>query len=86
MRRIAVALQTIKSEDPQEITLRVNTLTFRNPVGETVYQEWTYLDRLLVQFPTSRSVRPKVVYEMNRDEEDIRGGGAFSLRNFLYVF
>lgn len=58
----------------QSITfkLRVDTLAFINSVGETVHQEWRYLDHPLIQFPTSRSVRLKVVYEMDRDEEDTR--------------
>lgn len=68
------ALQTIKSKDLRQITLRPDARAFWNTMGETVYREWGDLDRLLVEFRTSRPVRPKLVYEMVLcEEEDMRG-------------
>ena len=66
------ALQSIKSKDLERITLRPGPYAFTGTVQEAVYQEWWDLDRLLVQFRTSLSVFPKVVYEMDLDEEDLR--------------
>jgi len=65
-----MALQTIGSKDLQQITLRPNHYAFRHSIQETVHRERGDLDRLLVQFRTSRS-RPKIVYEMEMDEEDL---------------
>ena len=68
---ITMALQTVDSEDLRQITLRPDSYTFRYTIEETVYREWEDLDRLLVQFGTSRSTRPKIVFEMELDERDL---------------
>jgi len=68
---VTMALQTANSKDVQQITLRPDHYAFRHSIHETVYQEREDLDRLLVQFRTSRSIRPKIVYEMEVDEEDL---------------
>ena len=57
-----MALQTIESEDLQRIILCPYDAALEDPTDE-VYLEWLDLDRLLVQFWTSRSIRPRVVYE-----------------------
>jgi len=72
VRWITRALQSVKS-DLRRITLKPDPYTFINPIHETNFQEWWDLDRLLVQFRTSRSICPKVVHEMKRDEEGMSG-------------
>ena len=69
VRWITRALQSVKSNGLRRITLRPDPYTFLSPLQETTYQEWWDLDRLLVQFRTSRLICPKVVYKMNLDEE-----------------
>ena len=65
---ITMTLQTVKSENLQSITIYP-----QDPGPETVeeeaYQEWQDLDRLLVQFWTSPSIRPRVVYVVGRGGE-----------------
>ena len=67
-----MALQTINSKDLREITVRPNSYNFRHGVDETIRREWEDLDRLLVQFWTSHSIRPKVTYEPGPRRKDIR--------------
>ena len=59
IRWITMALQTIESRSLQQITIDLYTPSVRQ-IGETVSQEWLDLDRLLVQFSTSHSIRPKI--------------------------
>ena len=73
VRWITRALRSVKSNGLQRITLRSDLYTFTNPIQEATYQEWWDLDRLLVQFRTSRSICPKVVYEIKCEEEEMRG-------------
>lgn len=68
-----MALQTVDSKDLQLITLRPNHYAFRHSIQETVHREWENLDRLLVQFWTSRSIRPRITYESEMDEEELKG-------------
>jgi len=63
-----MALQTVDSKDLQQITLRPDRYAFGQ---ETVRREWEDLDRLLVQFRTSRSIRPKISCEMEMDEGEL---------------
>ena len=47
----------------------------RHKITELNRQQWHDLDRLLAQFWTSHSIRPKVAYEVEvekREDEDIR--------------
>jgi len=66
------ALQSIKSKDLERITLLPSPFIFRT-IQEADYQEWWDLDRLLVQFRTSCSNCPKVVYDVGLGEKDLRG-------------
>ena len=56
---ITMALRTIESKTLQRITIDLYAPSVRQ-MGETVCQEWRDLDRLLVQFSTSHSIRPKI--------------------------
>ena len=70
---IIMALRTVASRhrDLRKIRICIYGLIFNYPsadirqmVGEVVYGEWLDLDRLLVQFPELRSIRPKVSYDV----------------------
>ena len=69
---IIAALQTVKSKDLQQITIRLHTATLRNSTEETDLQEWQALDRLLVQIWTSHSIRPRLMYAPNSGGRDTR--------------
>jgi hypothetical protein len=72
VQQITMALQTVQSENLQQITIR-SCLTFPNPVGETIRQEWQDLDHLLVRFWALHSIRPKITYEvMGKGGDDLR--------------
>ena len=60
-----MALRTVESKTLQRITIHPHISAIEGPIEETV-QEWQDLDRLLIQFWTSRSVRSQFVY--GRDE------------------
>jgi hypothetical protein len=66
-----MALQTVQSENIQQITIRPR-VTFANQFGETVHQEWQDLDRVLVQFWNSHSIRPEITYEVDKRGNDLR--------------
>ena len=69
---MAVALQTIKSKRLQQITVNpYGTAFVLNATEEMIYREWEDLDRLLIQLWTSRSIRPKVVYEVRGEERSL---------------
>jgi hypothetical protein len=68
--RITMALQTVQSKNLQQITINPYG-TFVNPIGATDPQEWQDLDRLLVQFWTSHSIRPKIVYQAGKGLNDL---------------
>jgi len=58
---ITYALETTKTKNLQQITIRPYGASLENP--EEVHREWLDLDRLLVRFSTSRSIRPRAAYE-----------------------
>ena len=76
---IVKALQTVTSEhrDLQGISIHVSyqyTLggpgaNIRQDLGEVTYGQWLDLDRLLVQFWESRSIRPKITYNHRSQDE-----------------
>jgi hypothetical protein len=70
--QITTALQTVQSTNLQQITIRLY-LVVANPVVEAVRQEWQDLDRLLVQFWTSRLIRPKIMYAAGKEGNDLKG-------------
>jgi hypothetical protein len=68
---ITMALQSIESKSLRQII--IHYYIFPNPDGETVHQAWRDLDRLLVQFWTSRAIRPKIKYGAGERENDLKG-------------
>ena len=60
---IAEALQTVESKNLERITVRPDSYFFPYNITEPDRRQWHTLDRLLVQFWTSHSIRPKVTYE-----------------------
>ena len=73
MQWITTALQTVESRDLQHLTVQPPPNTFINETEEQVRRQWQDLDRMLVQFLASRSIRPKVMYEVGGGEKDLRG-------------
>ena len=69
---IVRALQTVESKNLQQITIRLHTATLRGLTEETDHLEWQDLDRLLVKFWTSHSIRPRFVYAPNSGGWDTR--------------
>ena len=69
MRWVTTALQTVDSKVLQQITVRPNPYNFRYTSRP---MEWGDLDRLLVQFWISHSIRPKVTYESGLRTKDMR--------------
>ena len=69
---VTMTLRTVtsKHKDLQKIFIHIyhrftpdsSGASIRKVVGETTYREWLDLDRLLVEFWESRSIRPKVKY------------------------
>ena len=67
-----MALQTITSEhkDFQQISIRFpNDIALDSPganireeIGEIVYEQWLDLDRILIRFWESHSIRSKITY------------------------
>jgi len=66
-----MALQTVESKTLQRIIIHPHTATIRDPIGEAA-QGWQDLDRLLVQFWTSRSVRPQLLYGRDKGGQDLK--------------
>jgi len=56
-----MTLQTVDSKNLKSITIKPHDPP-PETIEEDVYQEWQDLDRVLVQFWTSHSIRPRVVY------------------------
>ena len=69
---ITMALQTIDSRDLREITVQPNSQNFRYAIHESICREWRDLDRLLVQFWSSHSIRPKVIWHRGAGRGDMR--------------
>ena len=68
---ITAALQTAESKNLQSITICPDD-NVPESVWEPVRQEWRDLDQLLVQFWTSHSIRPQVVYVARKGGKDLR--------------
>jgi hypothetical protein len=67
----AIALRTVQSKRLHQITIQLCGV-FVYPVEEAVLREWQDLDRTLVQFWTSHSIRPKIYVASGR-KGDLRG-------------
>jgi len=68
---ITTTLQTIKSKSLQRILIR----PFGTPpeaIEEEVHQQWQDLDRLLVQFWTSHSIRPQIMQGAGKEWNGLR--------------
>jgi len=66
---IATTLQTIHSKNVQSITIYPRP---DRAIGEAVRREWKNLDRMLVRFWTSHSIRPQVMYVAGIGGDDLR--------------
>ena len=64
---ITRTLQTAESPNLEQVIIRYETLT-----AQSVYREWQGLDHLLLQFWTSRSIRPKIGYRRGKDIRGLR--------------
>ena len=58
---IVITLQTAESINLEQITIRWSTASGTS-IAESVHREWQDLDRVLLQFWISRSIRPKIGY------------------------
>ena len=61
-RWIIAALQTIESKKLEQIT--IYPINLKTVIDDAVHREWEDLDRQLVQFSTSHSIRTRVMYEV----------------------
>jgi len=68
---ITTALQTVESKGLQRITLHPTAETFVR-IKWSVRQQWRDLDRMLVQFWASHSIRPNVTYVVGLNGGDMR--------------
>ena len=59
---ITATLNTAKSTNLQEITIQ-SPYDFVTPTDESVNTSWLDLDRLLIQWFTSRSIRPEIMFQ-----------------------
>jgi len=66
---ITMTLRTVESKTLRHITIQPTTA---DTIEETVHQEWQDLDRLLLQFWITHSIRPQVVYRVGRGGKDLR--------------
>jgi len=66
-----MTLQTAESINLEQITIRSPT-AFKKQIVESSYQEWQDLDRLLLRFWTSRSVRPKIWFKDGKEGCDMK--------------
>ena len=67
----------VKSENLRRITIHPYEMPV-NPIEDMERHQWQDLDRLLVQFWTSHSIRPTIVYEAMERRRDL-GAIALSL-------
>jgi hypothetical protein len=72
VQRITMALQSVKSENLRQITIHPYQIP-ANEIEATKRRQWQDLDRLLVQFWTSHSIRPMIKYKAREGERDFRG-------------
>ena len=70
VRWITTRLRTVKSKSLQCVCINPD-VDIPGEIGEGFHQEWQDLDRLLVQFWTTHSIRPRVVYVPTNGEEDM---------------
>ena len=68
---IIMTLQTVKSENLQSITICPDH-NISATVGEADHQEWNGLNRVLVQFWSTHSIRQCIMYLAGRGEKDMR--------------
>ena len=71
IQRITMTLQTAESISLEQITIH-SPVDFEEPIVESGYREWQDLDRLLLQFWTSRSIRPKISYKPGKGTSGLR--------------
>ena len=70
---IATTLHTVEPKNLQQISIALpGPALISHTTLETVQREWVDLDCLLVQFWTSHSLRPKVMYEPTKRGRDLR--------------
>ena len=67
--RITVTLQTAESINLEQITIHLAP-AFTMPIAESAYRKWQDLDRLLLQFWKSRSIRPQIRFRNGKDGFD----------------
>ena len=67
---IAMALETVRSKNLQQVIIHPNSSTFVDEIGGMIYQEWLDLDRTLAQLCTSLSIRLQVMCEWVREGDD----------------
>ena len=72
---ITMTLQTItpKNRGLRHISIRLLLVYVDTILGETIDGQWLDLDRWLVQFWESRSIRPEVICTMGQDMKDCIG-------------
>ena len=68
---ITRTLQTAESINLEQIAIRL-FISLKVPTAESVYQEWQDLDRLLLQFWASHSIRPKVRHNREKEARGLR--------------
>ena len=71
IQRITMTLQTAESINLEQITIHSPT-SFKELVVESDCPGWQDLDRLLLRFWTSHSIRPKIWYKDGEEEYDLR--------------
>jgi hypothetical protein len=69
IQRITMALQSVKSKNLRQITIHPHG-SFEDLIGPVDHPQWQDLDRLLVQFWTSHSIRPMIKYKAREIERD----------------
>ena len=67
-----MALHTVRSTNLRHITIRPSLHISSRMMEEPVPQEWHDLDRLLVQFLSSHSIRPQFAYRAGIDGRFLR--------------
>ena len=67
-----MALRTANFENLQQIAICPSDTVPGSPIEETVRRELQDLDHMLVQFWTSYSIRPQVMYDQLEGGEDMR--------------
>jgi len=69
---ITVTLKTVESKHLQSITICLDSNVLEM-VGASACRGWNDLDRLLVQFWTSHSISPQVMYPVGNGGKGLRG-------------